>query len=149
MCSNNSNIILLLFLTFVTQAVRNEKILSRDRNLQSILEWVDGNRKQFRRPVHGPIVCEVSARDGDVSNYLEQHVKNSVLNSFVVECREDMNLLYREVREKRKLRINIQMVDQGKLKPLNRLYSDRKMQTLQWDHDVRGYLDEFLMRLML
>ena len=41
------------------------------------------------------------------------------------------------------------MVDQGKLKPLNRMYSDRKIQTLQWDHDIRGYLDEFLMRLML
>jgi len=41
------------------------------------------------------------------------------------------------------------MVDQGKLKPLNRMYSDRKMQTLQRDHDVRGYLDDFLMRLML
>ena len=25
--------------------------------------------------VHGPIVCEGSGRDGDVSNYFEQHVK--------------------------------------------------------------------------
>jgi len=103
---------------------------------------VNNNRKLFRRPVHGPIVCEITTKDVDASNYLEQHVRNSVLTSFIVECKEDMNLLYREVRTKRGMRINIQVVDQGRLDPVRRQYSDRKMQTLKQEHDVQGYLDE-------
>lgn len=73
---------------------------------------------------------------------MEQHVRNAVLKSFVVECKEDYNLLYREVRQKRKMRINIQLVEQGKLAPINRLYSEGMMESLKADHGVYGYLDE-------
>lgn len=130
-------------LKFIVAAMRNENILSRNNNLKQAFDFVNQNRKIFRRPVHGPIVCEVSTKDTDVANYLEQHVKNTVLQSFVVECREDMDLLYREVREKRKIRINIQIVDQGRLRDVNRMYSAGKMRTLKQEHDVQGYLDEF------
>ena len=124
-------------------AMRNEKILAGNRALRETFEWVNANRKEFRRPVHGPIVCEITTRDVDASNYLEQHVRNSVLTSFVVECKEDSKLLYREVREKRGMRINIQVVEQGREEPIRRMYSDHKMNILRQEHDVKGYLDEY------
>jgi structural maintenance of chromosomes protein 5 len=123
-------------------AIRNQKIFATDGTLQQTFEWVNQNRKLFRRPVHGPIVCEVATKDNDAADFLEQHVKNAVLKSFVVECKEDYNLLYREVREKRKMRINIQLVEQGKLAPVNRFYSESMMRSLKADHGVHGYLDE-------
>jgi hypothetical protein len=124
------------------KARRNEKIFASDQDLKNAFEWVNSNRKLFRRPVHGPIVCEVVTNDFDASNYLEQHVKNTVLKSFVVECREDMNLLYREIRQKRGWRINIQVVNQGTLDPVRRMYSEEKMNTLKNTHGILGYLDE-------
>ena len=121
---------------------RNEKILGSDRNLRQAFEWVDQNRKMFRNPIWGPIVCEITTEDASASNCLEQHVNNRVLKSFVVESNEDYNLLYREVREKCGIPINIQVVNQGRLQSVNRKYSDSKMQVLKRDHGVQGYLDE-------
>ncbi len=78
----------------------------------------------------------------NASNCLEQHVRNAVLNSFVVECMEDYRLLYREVREKNKIPVNIQVVHNGKLDPIKRRYSEHKMEVLRREHGVQGYLDE-------
>jgi len=124
------------------KARRNENIFARDNELGKIHEWVNANRNLFRRPVHGPIVCEIVTRDDASSNYLEQHVKNTVLKSFVVECKEDMNLLFREVRQKRGLKININIVNHGTLEPVRRMYSDAKMKELKDRYDVLGYLDD-------
>lgn len=133
---------LLIRLILYHLGMRNRKIFATDAQLQQTFEWVNQNRKLFRRPVHGPIVCEVSTKDSDTSDFLEQHVKNAVLKSFVVQCKEDYNLLYREVREKLKMRINIQLVEQGKLAPVTRLYSDSMMELLKREHGIQGYLDE-------
>ena len=116
--------------------------MSSDRYLQAAFGWLDENRKMFRHRVWGPIVCEITTNDTSASNCLEQHVKNSVLKSFVCESDEDYNLLFREVREKRKIPINIQVVKQGRLETVRRKYSDSKMQVLKRDHGVQGYLDE-------
>eukprot|EP00551_Chaetoceros_affinis_P006129 CAMPEP_0203670242 /NCGR_PEP_ID=MMETSP0090-20130426/6384_1 /ASSEMBLY_ACC=CAM_ASM_001088 /TAXON_ID=426623 /ORGANISM="Chaetoceros affinis, Strain CCMP159" /LENGTH=1165 /DNA_ID=CAMNT_0050535065 /DNA_START=104 /DNA_END=3601 /DNA_ORIENTATION=+ len=124
------------------KARRNEKILSQDPALAKAYQWVNQNRKMFRRQVWGPIVCDITTRDVNASNCLEQHVRNAVLNSFVVECMEDYRLLYREVREKNKIPVNIQVVHNGKLNPIKRKYSDQKMDTLRREHGVQGYLDE-------
>lgn len=113
-----------------------------DRALGEAYDWINKNRKMFRRPVWGPIVCEITTEDAATSNCLEQHVRNNILKSFVVECMEDYNLLYREVREKSKIPVNIQVVMHGKLDGINRRYSEGKMQVLKRDHGVQGYLDE-------
>jgi len=61
----------------------------------------------------------------------------------LVECREDYNLLYREIRDKRKMNVNIHIFPQGKCEEsINRLYSEKKMKMLKEQHGVRGYLDE-------
>lgn len=116
--------------------------MNSDKALFEAYKFVEKNRKMFRRQVWGPIACEINTDNIATSNCLEQHVKNSVWRSFVVECMEDYNLLYREVREKSKIPINIQVVKNGQLGSINRKYSDRKMQVLKNEHGVQGYLDE-------
>lgn len=124
------------------EARRNEKILGSDRNLRAAFEWIENNRKMFRNQIWGPIVCEITTNDTSASNCLEQHVRNTVLKSFVVESNEDYKLLYREVREKCKIPINIQVVHGGKLQTVKRRFSERKMEILKREHGVQGYLDE-------
>jgi len=124
------------------KARRNERIFNYDTKLRETYNWVHQNRKMFRRPVWGPVVCEIATKTDSTAACLEQHVPNFVLRSFVVECKEDYNLLYREVRQKRKMHINIQTVDHGKLRPVRRKYS-RRIEILKSEHGVLGYLDEF------
>lgn len=84
------------------KARRNERIFRLEPNLRKISDWLEQNRDQFRRPVWGPIVCEVTTKSQNAAAFLEQHVSKSVFKSFVVECREDFDLLYRKVRQELK-----------------------------------------------
>uniref|UniRef100_A0A7S1BU77 Structural maintenance of chromosomes protein 5 n=1 Tax=Corethron hystrix TaxID=216773 RepID=A0A7S1BU77_9STRA len=124
------------------KARRRDKVFMQQRNLKKTYEWVDQNRKMFRRPVWGPVVLEVTMKDVKSSSFLEHHVPNATLKSYIVECREDYNLLYREVREKLNIPINISIVPNGVLEPTRRIYSEEKMRSLKQNHGVVGYLDE-------
>ena len=121
---------------------RRNKVFQQFPNLREIADFVNKNRKEFRRPVWGPVACEVEIKSNNAAAYLEQHVANHVFKAFVVENKEDYNLLYQKVRVEMKLPINILTVKDGKLLPLDRMYSDQKMETLKREHGVVGYLDE-------
>jgi len=123
------------------KARRTERIFNHDKNLAEVFKWVDQNRKMFRRRIWGPIICEITPQSDVAAAFLESSVGNAVFKSFVVECREDMNLLYREVREKLRKKINIQIVSQGILENTQRKFSPEKMEALK-EHGVIGYLDE-------
>ena len=125
------------------KARRNESIFARDQNLKKVYDYINSNRTIFRRPVHGPIVCEIETQDTKISNYLDEHVADNVFRQFVVECKEDQQLLYREVREKRGLRINVHLVQRGEVEEKPRMYSEQKMNRLKQKYGVVGYLDEF------
>lgn len=84
--------------------------------------------------------AEVEPADQQTASFLEQHVAQATWKSFVVECKEDYDLLYREVREKRGISINIIIVDRIQDRP--RMYSDERMSVLRDEHGFRGYLDE-------
>jgi chromosome segregation ATPase len=123
------------------QARRNDRIFRQQPKLHEVYKWIDSNRSMFRKRIYGPIVCEITTKSKNTAAYLEQHVPNATLKSFVVESKEDYDLLYHNVREKLKLPINIIVIDRFKeQKP--RLYSDAKMAILKRDHGVVGYMDE-------
>ena len=126
------------------KARRNERIFRQFPKLYEAHQWLEQNRKMFRRPVWGPIVCEIITKDEKVASFLEQHVANTILKAFVVECDEDYNLLYRETRQKRNIPINVIKVPQGKLNEAHRSYSSNKMNVLKREHGVLGYLDEMI-----
>jgi chromosome segregation ATPase len=125
----------------IKQARRN-RVFQAFPNLKQISEIVHANRKRFRKPVWGPVACEVEMKTKTAAPALEQHVPNSVWKSFVVECKEDYDMLYKIVRQDMKLPINILTVKNGKLEDFERIYSERKYETLRRDHGVIGYLDE-------
>ena len=121
---------------------RQEKIFLMHPKLGEGFHWLDQNRKMFRRPVWGPIAREVSPKSANASAYLESHVSINVLKSYVVECKEDYNLLYSELREKRNLPANIILIPNGKLQCIQRIHGDQKFATFQREHGVLEYLDE-------
>jgi chromosome segregation ATPase len=123
-------------------ARRRERIFRQDPNLGKIHEWVEGNRSVFRHRVWGPIAVEVSTKSQNASAFLEQHVPNWCLKAFVVESKEDYDILWNEIRTKRKIPINIVTVENGRLEQVSRMYSDQKMLILKRDHGVIGYLDD-------
>jgi chromosome segregation ATPase len=110
--------------------------------LGKISQWLDQNRTKFRRPVWGPIACEITTKSNNAAAFIEFHVPNATLKSFVVECKTDYDLLYQEVRRGLKTPINILMVENGTLKAVDRPYSADKLEILKKQHGVSGYLDD-------
>ena len=120
---------------------RTEKVFRMQPNLKRVAEWIKDNRQQFRRPVWGPVAVEVETRSQNTAAYLEYHVPNNVMRSFVTETEEDRKLLYSEVREKLGVPVNVISVE-GKQLDHRRLYTDEKMKVLKKDHGVQCYLDQ-------
>ena len=122
------------------QERRKERIFRQQPNLKTISDWLSVNRSKFRRDVLGPVVCDVTPKDANAAAYLEMHVPNAALKSFVVQCKEDYDLLYRSIREELGIPINVTVIES--IKQDKRLYSDQKMEVLKRDHGVLGYMDE-------
>eukprot|EP00934_Nitzschia_sp_Nitz4_P002927 Nitzschia sp. Nitz4//scaffold11_size288233//84805//88427//NITZ4_000754-RA/size288233-snap-gene-0.15-mRNA-1//1//CDS//3329534014//2917//frame0 len=122
------------------KARRNDRIFRSLPDLKKILDWVDQNRTKFRKSVVGPVMCEVTPKSGHAASYLEHQVANSTLKSFVVQCKEDYDLLYRSVRQGLNLPINVLLITH--IKPIKRVYSEDKMRILKKEHGVIGYMDE-------
>lgn len=72
---------------------------------------------------------EVQPKNQSMAAMLENHVANATWKAFVVECKEDYDLLSREVREKRGISINIIIVDKLESRP--RMYSPERMAVLK------------------
>jgi chromosome segregation ATPase len=119
---------------------RKERIFRQQPNLKRISDWLRQNREKFRKDVFGPVVCDVTPKDANTAAYLEMHVPNAALKSFVVQCKEDYDLLYRSIREELGIPINVTVIE--RIKQEKRLYSDQKMQVLKREHGVLGYMDE-------
>ena len=119
---------------------RKERIFRQQPQLAKIVDWLQNNRTKFRKEVVGPIMCEVTTKDHVTAAYLEQHVPNASLKSFVVQCKEDYDLLYRSIREEQGIPINITMIRD--VTPVKRIYSEEKMDILKRQHGIIGYMDE-------
>lgn len=104
-------------------------------------DWIQGHRDMFRHPVVGPIAAEVSPKSNNAAAYLEQHVPNSTLKSFVVQSKADYDLLYQKIRVEQNIPINIIQVERSN-GAKRRMYSDVMMDMLKRDHGIIGYLDE-------
>ena len=68
---------------------------------------------------------------------------NATFKTYITQNREDYNLIYREVREKRKAPVNLMIVkDITKPEDLERIYSPEKFADLQRKHGISKYLDQ-------
>jgi len=124
------------------KTARRNQVFTQFPNLRRVAKFIEENREKFRRPVWGPVACEIDTKTMNAAAYLEQHVANHVFKGFVVECKEDWVDLYHMVRNGLKLPINITTVPQGRLEQIERMYSDEKYKKLRQEHGIVGYLDE-------
>jgi len=120
---------------------RRAHVLRQFNDVKKAYEWIQNNRNLFRKEVVGPIACEISPKSNNSAAYLEQHVPNALLKSFVVQDKSDYDLLYGKVRRDQNIPINIIMVDRIS-QQASRIFSEQKMAMLKQDHGVVGYLDE-------
>lgn len=118
---------------------RKARVFQKFPNLKLICDWLDKNRGLFRRPVVGPIACEISPKSKNIAAYIEQHVPDRVLKAFVVETKEDHDLLYEKIGVEKKIGINVIQLHRS---PPKRIYSDSKMQVLKEQHGVLGLLSD-------
>lgn len=120
---------------------RRRHVFSRAAEVKDAYNWIQAHRELFRKEVIGPIACEVTPKSNNSAAYLEQHVPNSALKSFVVQDKSDYDLLYQKVRQELNIPINIITVDRIQ-PPKDRMYSEETLTILKRDHGVIGYLDE-------
>lgn len=125
------------------KARRKDRIYAQNPNLKKISDWIQSHRTEFRKEVVGPVMCEIATKSEREAAYLEQHVPNSTLKSFIVQCKEDYDYLYRNVRGELKVPINVLLVKD--ILPIKRMYSEQKMEILKREHGVTGYMDETFM----
>ena len=125
-----------------TKTQQRNLVFRQKPNLKKIYDFLNqgNNRNKFRKEVIGPIACEIATKTRNAAAYLEQHTSNATLQSFVVQCKEDYDLLYKTVRERMNIPINIILVDKVESKP--RPYSEQKLNVLKREHGVIGYMDE-------
>jgi chromosome segregation ATPase len=119
---------------------RKDRIFRQQPKLMEVYNWIQDNRQLFRKEVIGPIACEITSKSKNAAAYIEMHVSNATLKSFVVQSKEDYDLLYQNVRVRMKLPVNIINITTLSQKP--RMYSDAKMKILKQEHGVTGYMDE-------
>lgn len=87
-----------------------EMVLKRSHeSLRKVTNWVQKNRSKFRKPVHGPLSSCLDCKNDAIARYVDQHCQNAVLVAFVVQTKEDSDFMYREVREKLRLPVNIEV----------------------------------------
>jgi len=106
-------------------------------------KWLDsdGNRGQFRRPVHGPVALDVNIAKPDWIDCLEDRVPFRVWTGFVTECEEDCAKLYAEL-SRQKMGNTVYNIETGVLKPNPRnKYSELALGELR-ALGVEGLLEE-------
>jgi chromosome segregation ATPase len=123
------------------KAQRRGNIFRQQPNLKKVHDWLQQNRNRFRKEVVGPVCCEITPKSRNTAAYVEMHVANNTLKAFVVQTKDDYDLLYRSIRQELKTPISIILVDRIDPNP-RRVYSPEKMNTLKQDHGVLGYMDE-------
>jgi len=58
----------------------------RFRGLSEAFDALQRHRDEFKKPVFGPLVTEISVSDDRVSAFLEQQVSLAVWTFFIVQC---------------------------------------------------------------
>ena len=122
---------------------RRIHVLRQFQDVKPAYDWIQNNRNAFRKEVIGPIASEISPKSNYAAAYVEQHVPNYLLKSFVVQDKSDYDLLYQKVRMEKNVPINIIQINHSS-QDESRVYSEEKMEMLKREHGVKGYLDEFI-----
>ena len=125
------------------QKQKREKVFRIQPNIKKICEWVERNKQRLRKPIFGPISSCLTCKNDQIARYVDQHCQNAVLVAFVCQTKADSDLMYREVREKMKIPVNIELVENADA-PTVREYPVERMRKLAEDAGIKGFLDQFV-----
>ncbi|KAF0683113.1 Aste57867_24801 [Aphanomyces stellatus] len=128
------------------EQLQKQKVLQRrDGDCMRAHEWVKNNPTKFRRKVWGPVALEIQVKEKLHAKYLEDTLQNWVLTTFVTECKEDYDVLVKELNEgSRRLGINVTNVPDGRAAQFSRPYSASQLQRIQSEFGMTCYLDEVI-----
>lgn len=70
---------------------------SRNGDAAKAWDWIQSNQDQFKGKVFGPAILECSIKDPRLAAAVETMITQSELLAFSVTCREDFNLLQRQL----------------------------------------------------
>lgn len=90
---------------------RLEKIRAADENVYRATMWLRENQHRFRKPVHEPVLLEISLKDQSYAAAVESCIPFTVQKSFVCQTREDYDLFTRELIDKMKMRLTVAEVE--------------------------------------
>lgn len=90
---------------------RLEKIRAADENVYRATMWLRENQHRFRKPVHEPVLLEISLKDQRYAAAVESCIPFPVQKSFVCQTREDYDLFSHELIDKMKMRITVAEVE--------------------------------------
>nr|WJN25114.1 structural maintenance of chromosome protein [Sporisorium sorghi] len=90
---------------------RLEKIRAADEGVYKAVMWLRQNQHRFRKPVHEPVLLEISLKDQRYAAAVESCIPFAVQKSFVCQTREDYDLFTRELVDKAKLRLTVAEVE--------------------------------------
>lgn len=99
---------------------RLEKIRAADEGVYRAVMWLRENQHRFRKPVHEPVLLEISLKDQRYAAAVESCIPFAVQKSFVCQTREDYDLFSHELIDRMKLRLTVaevQGITLGSMKP--------------------------------
>jgi hypothetical protein len=83
------------------------RISSRDGDVKKAREWIDANRGKLQGECYGPVGMEIQVKEDFAAHVLEKTVGMGRLLTIICDNKADEDVLNRELRGIRKLRVNI------------------------------------------
>ncbi|XP_069817962.1 structural maintenance of chromosomes protein 5 [Dendropsophus ebraccatus] len=107
--------------------LKEEKLQKRFADTYNAVLWLRENKERFKKRVCMPIMLELNMKNHQHAKYVENHISMNDMRAFVFECKEDMALFLKEVRDNRRLKVNAvcsppeSVADKNPLKPIAEL----------------------------
>nr|WJN25110.1 structural maintenance of chromosome protein [Pseudozyma flocculosa] len=120
---------------------RLEKIRQADEGVYKAVTWLRQNQHRFRKPVHEPVLLEISLKDQRYAAAVESCIPFTVQKSFVCQTREDYDLFTRELVDKAKLRLTVAEVEGIKLESMRPDVPREELAALGFDAYIIDMID--------
>ncbi|OQS06867.1 structural maintenance of chromosomes protein 5 [Thraustotheca clavata] len=127
------------------QVQRKNHLTRADKDCMRAYDWVQNNLNRFRRKVWGPLALEIQVKNPVHAKCLEDTLQNWQLTCFVTECREDSDLLIRELNEgAQRIGVSVINVQDARCGSIDRPYTKDQLDELRANYGMSCYLDEVI-----
>ncbi|OQR85040.1 structural maintenance of chromosomes protein 5 [Achlya hypogyna] len=122
---------------------RKAQLAREDRDCMRAYDWVQANGARLRRKVWGPLALELQVKDPLHAKCLEDTLQKWQLTCFVTECKEDSDLMIRELNEgNQRIGVSVINIQNGECSRIERPYTPDQLGELRAKYGMDRYLDE-------